>query len=176
ALRRVEDDIVRIVGEEDPQVRRRDCVAVRRRVHCGEGQLRDLSKRQAVGPRVDYRAACRAPVWIWAELDAVERRGDSRVASRKVPAEAKHRRRGLPGRALGAHITLRPLSASRACWTSRAGGARSPCWPARTARTSRATREVHLFLPAPTLGSRTTLDVVTRVRVAGELNAEDEGV
>src|SRR5262249_13953307 len=42
-----------------------------------------------------------------------------------------------------------------------------------TGRASQATREVHLVLPARTFGSGTTLDVVTRIRVADELNAKD---
>src|SRR5262249_13452427 len=42
-----------------------------------------------------------------------------------------------------------------------------------TGRTSQATRELHLFLAAGTFGSGTTFDVVTRIRVSGELNAED---
>src|SRR5262249_50308445 len=82
-------------------------------------QLCDLGERQAVGPRVDDRAACRASVWIWAEMDAVERRGDGRVASREVPAEAKQYPRRWPGRAWRAWVSLRALSALRTLWPSR---------------------------------------------------------
>src|SRR5262249_38038178 len=108
---------------------------------------------------------------------ACRTRGTGRTSRTGGPCRT--RRTGRTSRTGGACLTGRAGRAGRACRpsrtsrTRRAGRSRCPCWPARTGRTSQATREVHLFLVARTFGSGTTLDVVTRIRVAGELNAED---